>query len=78
MSQKGVDHHLKAAELLEHAAKHQRMAAKFHGTGDFDKAAHHAMVSHGHLVHAMEHVEEASKHQAEHHDSHEEGPLTGK
>jgi hypothetical protein len=29
------------------------------------------MVSHGHLVHAMEHVEEASKHHAEHHDSHE-------
>jgi hypothetical protein len=78
MSQKGVDHHLKAAELLEHAAKHQRSAAKYHATGEFEKAAHHAMISHGHLVHAIEHVEGASKHQAENHDSHDEGPLTAK
>ena len=78
MSQKGVDHHLKAAELLEHAAKHQRTAAKHHGAGEFEKAAHHAMISHGHLIHAMEHVEGASKHQAESHDSHEEVPFTAK
>jgi hypothetical protein len=72
MSQKGVDHHLKAAELLEHAAKHQRSAAKFHGSGEFDKAAHHALVSHGHLIHANEHIEAAHKHHAESHDSHEQ------
>jgi hypothetical protein len=71
MSQKGVDHHLKAAELLEHCAKHQRAAAKHHAEGEFEKAAHHAMVAHGHLIHATEHVEEASKHHALEHDSHE-------
>jgi hypothetical protein len=70
MSQKGVDHHLKAAELLEHAAKHHRSAAKYHGAGEFDRSAHHAMVAHGHLIHATEHVELASKHHAEEHDSH--------
>ncbi len=71
MSQEGVNHHLRAAELLEHAAKHQRSAAKYHSGGEFEKAAHHALISQGHLIHATEHVEAASKHHAENHDSHE-------
>jgi len=54
-------HHLKAAELYEQAAKQHREALSNFGSGDYKTAAHHAHIAHGHAVQATEQAMEASK-----------------
>ncbi|MGA8691820.1 MAG: hypothetical protein WB662_18435 [Methyloceanibacter sp.] len=54
------EHHAKAA-------KHHLEAAKHHEAGKHETAAHHALMAHGHHLHALHHEEEAAKMHAEKH-----------
>ena len=58
---KASGHHKKASEHLTHAARHHGEAAKHHEAGSHEKAAHHAHVARGHVIHGREHAEEAVK-----------------
>jgi len=57
----GAQYHLKAAEHHEYAARHHREAAKRYEEGNLDKAAHHAHLAHGHMLHATNGAQEAVK-----------------
>ena len=67
MPRHASSHHLKAAEHHALAARHHKEAAKHYKHGDYETAAHHAHIAHGHLMHAIDHTEEAAKSHAEHH-----------
>lgn len=57
-----VEYHKKIASHLEEAAKKHRKAAKFHGSGDHDKACSSLVNAHSHLVLAAEVQTEMLKH----------------
>ncbi len=67
MSKKAAEHHLRAAELLELAARHHKEAARHHEIGKIETAAHHALLAHG--FHALAKVQaiEAAKSYIEDH-----------
>jgi hypothetical protein len=54
-------HHLKAAEHLEHAAKAHKDAAKMHVAGDHKAAEQHIQTAREHTSKAVVHVTEAAK-----------------
>jgi hypothetical protein len=51
MSKKAAEHHKQASEHPTHAARHHWEAAKHHEAGSHEKAAHHAQVARGHVIH---------------------------
>jgi hypothetical protein len=54
-------HHSKAAEYLEHAAKSHKEVAKLTGTNDHAGAQAPAKVAHAHLTQAQTHAGAATK-----------------
>ncbi len=54
-------HHQDAATHHELAAKSHLKAAKLYESGKFDASARHAMIAHGHTLHALHHSNEAIK-----------------
>ena len=54
MSKKAAEHHKQASEHLTHAARHHGEAAKHHEAGSHEKAAHHAHVARGHVIHSRD------------------------
>jgi hypothetical protein len=54
-------HHLKAAEHLEHAAKAHKDAAKMHVAGDHKATEQHIQTAREHTSKAAVHVTEAAK-----------------
>jgi hypothetical protein len=58
------DHHLKAAEHLDHASKSHREAAKLIEGGDHHAASSQAKLAAEHTAHAAHHVIEAAKNAA--------------
>jgi hypothetical protein len=60
-SLKPEQHHSKAAEHLEHAAKSHKEVAKLIGANDHAGAQAHAKVAHEHLTQAQTHAEAAKK-----------------
>jgi hypothetical protein len=58
---KPEQHHSKAAEHLEHAAKSHKEVAKLIGANDHAGAQAHTKVAHEHLTQAQTHVEAAKK-----------------
>ena len=67
MSKKAAEHHLRAAELLELAARHHREASKHHELGKFETAAHHAHLARGYHTLAKIQAVEAVKQYVEDH-----------
>lgn len=61
MSKKAAEHHLRAAEALELAARHHKEAAKHHEAGKFETAAHHAHLARGYHELARIQAAEAAK-----------------
>jgi len=62
-NQKGIENHINIAFHLEVAAKHHMAAAKYHESGDHDKAAHSTFRAQGHLSLADEaHREDIKRH----------------
>jgi hypothetical protein len=57
MSKKAAEHHTKVSEHLKHAARHQGEAAEHHEAGSHGKAADHAHVASGHVIHARGNAE---------------------
>ncbi len=55
------DHHLKAAEHLDQAAKCHKETAKFMQDGDHHAASSHAKLAEEHSAHAAHQVIQASK-----------------
>ena len=53
------DHH--AARHHERTAYDYKQAAKYDEAEEFEKAAHHAYLAHGHNQHAIHHVAEAAR-----------------
>jgi hypothetical protein len=63
----GTEHHIAAAEHHERAAQHHRQASKHYAEKDFARAAHQALIAHGHTQQAIWHANEATKYHIEHH-----------
>ena len=58
-------HHQDAAMHHEQAAKSHLDAARLEESGKYDAAANHALIAHGHTLHAIHHSDEAIKKHAE-------------
>jgi hypothetical protein len=58
---KTLEHYQGAAHHHERAAYQFKEAAKYHETEEYEKAAHHAYLAHGHVQRAMVHGVAAAK-----------------
>ncbi len=63
-NKKGIENHKKTAAALEAAAKHHLDAAKYHETGEHEKAALSTIKAQGHLSLATEAQREDVKNHA--------------
>ncbi len=61
MAPEAIDHHRKAAEHFESAAKHHAEAATHFDAGRHEQAASEAYLGHGHYLHARNHAAEAAR-----------------
>jgi hypothetical protein len=61
MATEAIDHHRKAAEHFEHAARHHTEAAVHFGAGRHAQAANEAYLGHGHYLHARNHAAKAAR-----------------
>jgi hypothetical protein len=61
MSTEATEHHRKAAEQFEYAARHHHDAATHYEAGRHEQAAREAYLAHGHYLHASNHAAEAAR-----------------
>ena len=57
---KAYQHHCRAAEHYDHAAKHHRSTAELCSEGLFEQAAEHALIAHRHQLQGAYHSEKAT------------------
>ncbi len=57
----GAEHHLAAAVHHEQAAEGHLRAAKHYDEKEYARAAHEALIAHGHTQQAFRHANEATK-----------------
>ena len=62
----GSEHHKAAAEHHEQAASRHRGASECYAKKDYARAAHQALIAHGHTQQAVRHGNEATKYHLEH------------
>ena len=58
---KAYQHHCRAADHYDHAAKYHRRTAKLFSEGQFEQAAEHALIAHRHQMQGNYHSEEATR-----------------
>jgi len=63
----GSEHHIAAAEQYERAAERHRRASQHYVDLEHPKAAHQALIAHGHMQQAVRHSNEATKYYVEQH-----------
>jgi hypothetical protein len=64
----GSEQHLTAAANYGQAALHHRLASQHYTEKDYARAAHQALMAHGHAQQAVCHANEAAKYHIEQHD----------
>jgi hypothetical protein len=66
MSTDALEHHRKAAEHFDYAAKHHAEAGTHYGAGRHEQASREAYLAHGHSLHAINHAAKAARLHARH------------